>query len=187
MRHFLPCLFLFAAIFAAPRGAQAAETTSPLNPQTYFAINGVGFFHRSDQADELRRRWELMEELGMQWDRSDLWWSDIEPEPGKWDFSKPDRGMEMYRSHGVQMLPILDYGARWRKTAAPGNDEERAEWARYVSRVVARYGDYADTWEVWNEPNILPFWRPQPDAASYAKLLEVTAEQARAANPRVRL
>jgi hypothetical protein len=183
----LPLMFLSVAIFAAPGLTRAAETTAPLNPQTYFAINGVGFYHRPDQGDELRRRWELMAELGMKWDRSDLWWSDVEREPGKWDFSKPDTGMEMYRSHGVQMLPILDYGARWRQTAAPGNDAEREEWARYVSRMVARYNGFADTWEVWNEPNILPFWRPQPDTASYAKLLEVTADKARAANPKVRL
>ncbi|MCX7019088.1 MAG: hypothetical protein NTY46_08905 [Candidatus Sumerlaeota bacterium] len=165
----------------------ALDATAPLNPPTYFGINGVGYFHRPDQADELKQRWELMKELGVKWDRSDFWWSDIEKQPDKWDFSKTDSASKLYRSNGVQMFPILDYGAAWRDSRGPANNEQRAEWARYVTRVVGRYKGYCNYWEVWNEPNILPFWRPQPNATDYAKLLVLTAEKARAANPAVKI
>lgn len=177
--------------FPAPSRAQGVEnalpTSGPLNFPTYFGINGVGYFHRSDLKDDLARRWELEKELGVQWDRSDFWWSDLEKEKGKWDFSKGDAAMQIYRDHGVQMFPILDYGARWRQTRAPANDEERAEWAEYVRRVVSRYRGYTTYWEVWNEPNILPFWRPEPNPDHYAKLLKLTADVARKANPNVKL
>lgn len=165
----------------------AREATGPLNYNTYFGMNGVGFFHRPHETADLEYRWELMKELGVQWDRSDFFWSDIETAPGKWDYSKPDKAMRTYREHGVQMFPILDYGARWRDTRGPSNDEERDEWAQYVRNMVGRYRGYCNYWEVWNEPNIIPFWRPQPKVEDYAKLLKLTAKVAREVNPDVKI
>jgi hypothetical protein len=184
--HALLISICMAASAAAATNAEL-DATAPLNFETYFGINGVGYFHRPDEAEELQKRWELMKELGVRWDRSDFWWSDIEKKPGEWNYAKADAAMRMYREHGVQMLPILDYGAAWRRTEAPANEEQREEWARYVRNVVSRYRNYANYWEVWNEPNIIPFWRPQPRVEDYAALLEVTASAARAANPDARL
>jgi hypothetical protein len=161
--------------------------TAPLNLDTYFAINGVGYFHRPKDTEDLKHRWGLIHELGVKWDRSDFWWSEIEPRPGRWSFAMADKGMAMFRQNGVQMFPILDYGAKWNDTRAPVTDQELNEWSEYVKRVLSRYSGYADTYEVWNEPNILPFWRPQPDSRQYARLLLKTAAAARTANPKVKL
>ncbi|TGN73455.1 hypothetical protein E5082_31995 [Streptomyces griseoluteus] len=38
----------------------------------------------------------------------------------------------------------------------------------------------AHTWEIWNEPNIKPFWQTGPDAARYTALLRATASAVRA-------
>ena len=159
----------------------------PLDPPGYFGINGVGIFHRPHAADELAFRWKLMKELGVRWDRSDFWWGDMEKKPGQWDFQLPDKAVKTYREHHVQIFPILDYGAAWWHGKAPASDADLEAWANYVSTVVGRYAPYADTWEVWNEPNIIPFWMPQPDAEMYGRLLRRTAEAARKANPAVKL
>jgi hypothetical protein len=95
--------------------------------------------------------------------------------------------MDAYRAHDIQVLPILNYGAAWKNAEAPASDAERREWAEYVRRVVGRYKGFANQWEVWNEPNVLPFWGPRPNVEDYAKLLRVTAEAARDVNPEVRL
>lgn len=187
MRPIFRLLLSAFTILALASGPAASAPETPLNPDTYFGINGIGFFHRPDDKDQIDRRLALIRELGVKWDRSDFWWSRLEPRPGEWDFSLADRAMELYRAHGIQIFPILNYGAAWRDTQGPMDDRQRAEWAEYVTRVVGRYKGYADHWEVWNEPNIIPFWRPQPDAAAYRRLLEVTSERARAVNPAVRL
>lgn len=176
-----------AALVVNAETTATASGLKPMDPDSYFGINGVGFFHRPDDKEDLRWRWELMKELGVKWDRSDLWWSELEKKPGQWKFDRSDAAMKMYRDHGVQVFPILNYGAAWRNTEGPRNAEERAEWGNYVSRTVSRYKGFADYWEVWNEPNIIPFWRPQPDADQYAALLHKTAESARSASPAVKL
>ena len=38
-------------------------------------------------------------------------------------------------------------------------------------------------WEVWNEPNIKQFWKPQPSADDYAKLALAAASAIHAAAP----
>jgi polysaccharide biosynthesis protein PslG len=159
------------------------EVSTPLNFPTYFGINGVGFFHRPKASDDLDKRWQLMKELGVRWDRTDMWWSEIEKQPGRWDYTVSDNAMAAYRDHHVQVLPILNYGAAWNDTRGPASDQERDQWANYVSSVVRRYRGSASYWEVWNEPNIIPFWRPQPDPLNYARLAQLTAVTARAANP----
>jgi hypothetical protein len=155
----------------------------PLAPSTYFGINGVGLLHHPKDKEQNRRRWELMTELGVKWDRSDLWWSHLEKKPGDWNFEVSDTAMKAYRDHGVQMFPILDYGAAWRNGNAPATDEERAEFGNYVTQVVSRYRGSAEYWEAWNEPNILPFWKPQPNAELYAPLLRLTYDRVKAADP----
>ena len=73
---------LALGIFASSTTAHCASTTSdldataPLNFPGYFGINGVGYFHRSDKPEALTRRFDLMGELGVKWDRSDLPWDD---------------------------------------------------------------------------------------------------------------
>ncbi|MBX7246365.1 MAG: hypothetical protein K1X53_12785 [Candidatus Sumerlaeaceae bacterium] len=159
------------------------DATAPLNFPGYFGINGVGYFHRSNKPEALSRRFELMRELGVKWDRSDLPWDDMQKKPGEWDFSRSDEAMKLYRSHGIQIYPILDYGANWRHGNGPADDEQREEFANYVRTAVTRYKGYADTWEVWNEPNILPFWRPKPNAEDYGKLLRVAGDAVHSADP----
>ena len=56
-------------------------------------------------------------------------------------------------------------------------------YARFVFEIVSRYKNVIHIWEIWNEPNILPFWSPKPDAGDYAKLLKVAYAAAKKADP----
>ncbi len=170
--------------------AQPATQQSPLR-DGYFALNGSKMFHIPDQIDGVvQDRLEWMKELDVHWDRIDLWWHVVEPEKGTWDFTRPDRVFDEFEEHNIQWYPILCYGAAWWQEegrTAPVSDQDYEDFGEYVFRVIERYGDRATYWSVWNEPNITTFWSPSPDAASYARLLKITAERARAANPEVRL
>ena len=70
---------------------------------------------------------------------------------------------------------------------APTTEADRQAFARYVEKVVTRYKNDFTYWEVWNEPNILPFWTPEPNADDYAALLKITSETARKADPDCKL
>jgi len=153
--------------------------------KTYFAINGTKVFHIPNEMNTIvAGRMEWMKELGVLWDRSDWWWHIIEPEPGKFDFTIPDKVVKFFEENHIQIYPILCYGAKWWKDrTAPLKDEEFEQYANYVYETVKRYKDHFTYWSVWNEPNILPFWAPEPNADHYAKLLKLAYKSAKRADP----
>lgn len=171
------CVPAAVTIDSATREAQA---------RTPFAINGTKVFHIPDQLDTtVSKRLGWMRELGVLWDRSDWWWHIIEPERGQFDFSLPDRIVKHFEANDVQIYPILSYGAAWFEEGktAPITAEEREAFAAYVYKTVDRYKDHFTYWSVWNEPNILPFWSPEPNADDYAALLKAAYKAAKRADP----
>ena len=57
------------------------------------------------------------------------------------------------------------------------------DFARFSAKVAARYKGKVNAWEIWNEPNETRFWRPAPDPAGYARLLNLTYEAIKQVNP----
>lgn len=49
------------------------------------------------------------------------------------------------------------------------------DYALRLAQLAQRYPQVRH-WQVWNEPNLPPFWRPQPDAGAYARLLRASAQ-----------
>jgi hypothetical protein len=91
-------------------------------------------------------------------------WADLEPAPGKWNFSRLDRDVALSEKHNVQILLPLANTPGWasaRPTEAsaykPGNASEPAnleDWRRYVRKVGERYKGRIRHYEIWNEPNL---------------------------------
>ncbi|HEX6606375.1 MAG TPA: O-antigen ligase family protein, partial [Chloroflexia bacterium] len=52
-----------------------------------------------------------------------------------------------------------------------------------VKAVVSRYKGKVRYFQIWNEPNLIGEWPPQPNAAAYTALLKAAYEAAHAANP----
>lgn len=152
----------------------------------FFAINGSKMFHivGEDEA-KVRQRLGWMADLGIKTDRVDLWWHVVEPEKGRWDFSRADKSFEIFEEHGVQWYPILCYGAAYwpQGTNSPQADENIDEFVEYVRQTVSRYRGRAPAWSLWNEPNILPFWAPTPDVEMYARLLKAVYPVFKEADP----
>jgi len=80
----------------------------------------------------------------------------------KWMASKPTEGMD----RPWMVMPKLD------------------EWSRAVEAIVARYKERGiHVWEIWNEPNIEPFWSPKPDASEYYQVLAASYAAIKKADP----
>ncbi|MGC8834295.1 MAG: beta-galactosidase [Armatimonadota bacterium] len=180
----LPALLLFAtALFAL-----SSEQPHPSYPNTDspIGINGIKWFHTRNSPyvwQYAERQMARMKSAGITWDRFDAWWSVIEPERGKFDWRFMDSIVEFYTQHGVQALPILCYSSAWSGGTPPIEPEERARFAEFVYRTVRRYKGRITAWEIWNEPNIPTFWKPQPSAEAYSLLLREAYSAAKTADP----
>ena len=157
--------------------------------ESFFALNGTKVFHIPGQLETtVNERIGMMKELGVLWDRSDWWWHVIEPEPGKFDFSFPDKAVKYFEKNHIQIYPILCYGAAWWEGHnAPTEEEHFKNYGEYVYQTVKRYKDHFTYWSVWNEPNIRPFWTPEPNPDHYAKLLKIAYRAAKKADPECRI
>lgn len=178
---------LMAMAMLATLIALAVPTTiAPATP-SYFGLNGSKLFHNivDGKPEKSGPRFQWMRELGVRWDRIDLWWHVAEPEKGVWDFTKPDAAFREYERQGVQWYPILCYGANWFDTGrnSPRDPADFSDFANYVGKVVGRYKGRAPVWALWNEPNILPFWAPEPKVADYVRLMKLAYPAFKRADP----
>src|ERR1700757_626190 len=97
---------------------------------------GVGF-----GADELEpqtpRALELASQANVDWVRLGLYWQDVEPTPGQFDFQADDAVIASTRANHRHVLAILAYSTDW-STSAPADPPDNltpypprdyAEWA----------------------------------------------------------
>lgn len=108
----------------------------------------------------------------------------------------------------VELLPVLmrsrpkERSARKQVAEPPEGPIQRAEWRRRVRLLAKRYGPGGSfwrkrprlpyrpirIWEVWNEPNIAPFWDGRrPDPREYGRLLRETRGVLRDVDPDARI
>jgi hypothetical protein len=117
----------------------------------------------------------LMRGVGATWDRLELRWDEVEPEPGAYHFERIDRLFAEAERWDFRVVAVLIGVPRWAvdrpERAGAGPPSDWAAWGRFVSAVASRYRDRVAAWEVWNEPNIPEFWRGS--VADYARLLRV--------------
>ncbi len=171
---------LVIALFAL---IPAAITAQPAVP---YGMHGPTYSHMRHDANVWERSqtiFDAFHQLGMDYDRMDVWWSLLEPERGRYEWDYFDRAIQSYADNGIELMVILGYGPSWNDGAAPITDEDREAFGDYVYAMVNRYRHIVHEWEVWNEPNILPFWAPDPDVADYAALLRIAYARAKEADP----
>jgi hypothetical protein len=206
LTHFSEAFHYEPTLFNLVHGSQywvyvQRETELALDADAppFYGVNShlTGF----DSDEKVERTVELMDEAGVGIVRTVFDWPSIEPERGVYRWERFDRVVERVEERGIATLGILDGSAPW-ATSAPSLDEpywqkwpskDLTAFGRYVYAVVERYdGDgFADApgspvvryWEIWNEPNAAFFWRPQPDAEQYVRLLRYSYQVIKLAHP----
>ncbi len=120
---------------------------------------------------------------GFVWVRQSFTWSQIEPQPGHFDWTVPDRILAALARHpGLRLVAVLD-DSRGALTAPlpPPADPDR--FAAFAGVFAARYGAQVDYYQVWDEPNLADHWGGGPvNPPAYADLLARTARAIRAAD-----
>jgi polysaccharide biosynthesis protein PslG len=102
----------------------------------------------------------------------------IERSPGNYDWSLHDAVVTAAVARGLKVVGTIAYTPGWARPA--GTDDKHppsdlSAYARFAGEVAKHYAPLGvHHWEIWNEPNIWVFWKPQADAARYAQMLKLT-------------
>ncbi len=187
----LLCLPLARAEVASP------FDIAPLQPARAIAPDWFGtHFHRLGHAEGgfPATAWPAGQVGAVRlWDSSTRW-GDLEPAPGRFDFTRLDAIVDQARAQGAAVSLVLGSPAPWASARpredgpyGPGSSAEPRDlalWDRYVEAVVHRYRGRIALYELWNEPYFsdVPRDRGQPTffSGSVATMVEL-ARRARAA------
>jgi polysaccharide biosynthesis protein PslG len=128
----------------------------------------------------------IRESLGAQVVRDGLLWNQVEPVEGEFDWSIPDGVVEDIRAAGIEPLLVVSGSPSWANGVpestpdqylyvpprGPAFDAWLDHYSDFLAAAVQRYRDVVRRWEIWNEPNLTAFWRPNPDPVAYREMYE---------------
>ena len=165
------------AVYPSLRGSVRVRHTD-VNPY------GANFFlEREVEAWKREKTLAMARAAGIVWMRQEFPWAEIEPEPGRFEWAKYDRLVDLASRYGMQIIARLDRAPAW---THPGNPfasappDDPATYRAFVRTFVARYGHKVAAVQLWNEPNLAAEWGFEPvDPASYARLLQAGYSGAR--------
>jgi hypothetical protein len=123
----------------------------------------------------------------------------VEALPGRSRWARYDALMAAAARARIEVLPVLlGIAGGHRRLNRPRTPAGRRAWGRFVGDVAGRYGRGGTFWaahpdlepvpltayQVWNEPNLAAYWRPDDDAAGYLGLVALTRSRLLAIDPR---
>ncbi|OQW97372.1 MAG: hypothetical protein BWK77_01875 [Verrucomicrobia bacterium A1] len=160
----------------SPSPAAPAAPAGPAIPQTH----GYNIHFTDPKPGEM----EMIAASGAKWVRMDFTWGATERQPGVYDFTAYERLMAALDRQGIRALFILDYANRlYDEGLAPSSDAGRAAFAKWAVAAATHFKDRGILWEMWNEPNIDPFWKPKANVADYVALARTVGRALREATP----
>ena len=186
----------------------ALALAAPADAQEPFFGASLNTVFQEQRID--RERWDGLVDAaraaGVRQGRSDALWqwvergNPLELDVPLWEWSRTDLMMRTMATHGVHWLPVLagvppPERVDRRETHSPPASLEH--YARFVSEFARRYGRGGRYWsdnpevpylpvtayEIWNEPNLSLFWRPQVQPDRYAEMYLLAREAIHAVDP----
>jgi hypothetical protein len=134
-----------------------------------------------------------MRELGITTWRGRFAWSDLEPEPGAYDFDGLVRFVRLAWQHGIALRPYLtstpEWAARGGRDGDPRNDPPAslAAWETFVRRLAFALRDEPNvlSYEIYDEPNASQGW--EGSLADYVEVLRAARTAVRVADQEARV
>lgn len=164
--------FLFVFIFnSSALGDSLPQSVVPLG----FGV--ATHFRNSPGLSEIK----LMKGAGISIARTCLEWSNVEKEKGVFDFDPYLSLVDQLNAAGIQPLIILAYGNRLYDQSLPpfhdgiNTESSRMAFARYAAAAAMAFRDKNVLWEIWNEPNLKNYWRPEPSPSEYVDMTILAA------------
>ena len=122
------------------------------------------------------------------WIRFDINWEVIQyAGPASYNWTPFDNVVKATNARGMKVLAMIGYTPPWARPAGTSGKTPPtnfADYANFAKTAVARYAPMGvHAYEVWNEPNIVNFWEPAPDAARYTQMLKLAYTAIKSADP----
>lgn len=118
--------------------------------------------------------------LPVKWARLQTGWERVEKVKDIYDWDWLDESVDGLVEVGINPFFNVGYGNSLYSGPGVGyhpmNDQEALDgWKKFVELLVKRYRDRITHYEIWNEPNLESFWKPdKPDPAKYVALVKET-------------
>lgn len=190
-------LVLAATLLAA---LPAAARADDLPPDFFGVYSGDALETRgSARAATLRSQ----RQTGFGIVRLPLDWATIQPDPDRWSWATHDEFVLDAARAGMRVLPVLVQTPGWARS--PDRSNAAGIWppqfpdyiVDFAGEAVRRYGtggtlwranpDVPEmpvrSWQIWNEPNLRPWWPSGPDPEQYVALLRSAAIGIRSVDP----
>jgi hypothetical protein len=149
-----PCLVIALFLFSC-----AAVPRAGFSGQRDIAADFAGLVHAG--STNTQEEYDYLGYMGISWVLNTFYWNSIEPEQGKWDFSRYDPMVDSSAAAGIKIMGILAYDNRWIHADGKNHDyvppERLPDYLEYVRKTVERYKGKVGAWCIWNEPNT-SFW-----------------------------
>ena len=167
-------------------GVSIHFTANPRFEEIRHAADKSSYFETGSYLTNHDQELDMIAEAGLKFIRVDMTWSLVERKKGVYDFEGPgyDGLTEGCFKRGIGMIYVLSYSNKlYESNMSVVTDKGRKAFAAFARAAVNRYKGKGVLWEIWNEPNIEIFWKPEPNAAEYCRLVETTAEAIKQADP----
>lgn len=197
--------FVYLALLAAVGGAAFVTIRAMLEETRGLAYDAAGVANGSPlqmgvnaaleqySDTDLRRTLEQIRANRLTLVRQHFYWNDIEPRPGELLWDQSDRIVARADESQIGLIAVLDTTPAWARhpgerdlvDAAP---EKVEDYARFVAAFVRRYGDRVGYVQIWDNPNVHPYWgRRNASPVEYTALLRAGATAARTEKPGIQV
>jgi O-antigen ligase len=127
---------------------------------------------------------DLIAAAGFVWVRQTFAWSEIEAEPGAFDWTTYDTIVSEAASRGLRLIAVLEQPPGWAAPQPTAPPDDLQDFEQFAGAVAGRYRDEIDLYQVWDEPNLSSGWGGQPPSAvGYAALLQAAYTAIHSADP----
>jgi hypothetical protein len=146
-------------------GTLTLTPTAAARPAPSVPAAGYGFTEGASMQflaiADVDRELDSVAKTGASWLRLLIDWSRIEPVKGQYDWRYVDEQVNAARAHNLNVLGVIAYTPEWARpvdTFFTHPPVDAADYGQFAAAVAGRYADRVSDWELWNEPNLPPFF-----------------------------
>lgn len=176
-----------------PAGPQPQEPAEPAGPVFPWPADRFGYGVQVHGNASVGNPADIMDsvanQLGMDWVKVQLRWSDVHPEEGvdQWFFY--DGVIDEANNHGLNVMISVVSAPAWTRASGGQNGppDDYAHYAQFLTETLTRHEGKIHAVEVWNEQNLDREWStPQGlSPQAYVEFLQMAHEAIKGHDPNI--
>lgn len=167
--------------------SRSARTASPI-PAERFGISDPNLL--GEEVSIQKTQLAAMKAMGIASVRLDANWDWVQPSgPRTFNWAQLDQAVRSIRSAGMSVDLIIDGCPPWAAVTGTSGDPSpqpasTVQYATWAADVAKRYSPLGvSIFEIWNEPNLVGSWQPNPNPSAYTADLVAAYSAIKAVDP----